>query len=169
METLKKLKERLERINYADKHISTKTAAELRSFIDENGYNLLTNNSFLCDIDCDFIYNLPDEINFDDFADYDDFVNFVTDELTEKGVFDIEIIYYYNAMKFLIERDQSLSESLEIAVEYGYTMEDLNSELLASLLASKIARDTFEVNFEDEFELIKECHDIVSDLEYKTE
>ena len=45
-----------------------------------------------------------------------------------------EIIYYYEAMKYLSREDASLSQSLEIASEYGYTTENLNSELLATLL-----------------------------------
>jgi len=37
-------------------------------------------------------------------------------------------------MKYLLREDTSLCESLEIASEYGYTTENLNSELLATLL-----------------------------------
>lgn len=59
------------------------------------------------------------------------------DELNEKVIEYInsrEIIYYSKAMTYLSENDASLSESLEIAHEYGYTTENLNSELLATLL-----------------------------------
>ena len=45
-----------------------------------------------------------------------------------------DIIYYHEAMKYLLREDTSLCESLEIASEYGYTTENLNSELLATLL-----------------------------------
>ena len=48
-----------------------------------------------------------------------------------------EIIYYYEAMKYLAREDASLSESLELAIEYGYTVENLNSEILATLLYQK--------------------------------
>jgi len=45
-----------------------------------------------------------------------------------------EIIYYSKAIKYLSREDASLSDSLDIASEYGYTTEQLNSELLATLL-----------------------------------
>ena len=45
-----------------------------------------------------------------------------------------EIIYYSEAIKYLMREDASLSDSLDIASEYGYTTEQLNSELLATLL-----------------------------------
>lgn len=67
----------------------------------------------------------------------------IFDMLDEKDAFNIEIIYYYNAMEYLREHDNSLNQSLEIAQELGYKLTDLNSELLASLLASQNARDDF--------------------------
>ena len=45
-----------------------------------------------------------------------------------------EIIYYSEAIKYLMREDASLSDSLDIASEYGFTTEQLNSELLATLL-----------------------------------
>jgi len=64
-------------------------------------------------------------------------------DLQDNGYFNEEIIYYYNAMKYLQENDCSLSESLEIATEYGYTTENLNSETLASLHASRKKEEDF--------------------------
>ena len=64
--------------------------------------------------------------------------------IEENGGFDIEVIYYSNAIKFLAENDPSLRESLELAEEFGYSAKDLNSVILASLLASKIEREKFE-------------------------
>jgi uncharacterized protein (DUF1786 family) len=63
--------------------------------------------------------------------------------------FEVEIIYYRDAMEYLMERDTSLRESLEIAHEFGYTPDNINSELLASLLASKECREEF-MSYEDE-------------------
>ena len=63
-------------------------------------------------------------------------VNDIFDDLQNNGFFNIEIIYYYKAIEYLKENDFSLCESLEIANEYGYTLENINSELLASLHAS---------------------------------
>ena len=63
--------------------------------------------------------------------------------------FEVEVIYYTTAMEYLMERDPSLRESLEIAEEYGYTPSNITSEVLASLLASKECREEF-MSYEDE-------------------
>lgn len=89
-------------------------------------------------------------------CDFNDYVkNYVSDEdieacetvedvreLLEKAnedyeITDTEVIYYTNAIAYLQENDPSLSESLEIASEYGYETSKLNSEILASLLMSR--------------------------------
>jgi hypothetical protein len=169
MERLKEIKRELEgiesfpfaKINFV---IDDERAEELIEEIEKIGKELLLiNGSFLCDVDIDVLYYLSD-FKFSDFYDFDEFENFVIECLENENAFNIEIIYYYKAMQFLTEHDQSLSESLEIASEYGYTTENLNSGLLASLLASRMARDSFQVNFEDEFNLIKECLELVEDL-----
>ncbi len=76
----------------------------------------------------------------DDINDYQE----LQEELQEQSAFDIDIIYYHKAMEYLMENDTSLSESMEIADEYGYEPKNINSELLASLLASRDARDEFD-------------------------
>ena len=68
-------------------------------------------------------------------ADYDS--SEIYEELREQNYFDEEIIYYSKALEYLKENDPSFSESLEIAAEYGYNTENLNSEELASLHASR--------------------------------
>ena len=55
----------------------------------------------------------------------------------------MEVIYYASAMEYLMENDNSLRESLEIANDLGYELKNLNSEILASLLASQNSRDEF--------------------------
>ena len=60
---------------------------------------------------------------------FNDFCDKVNDAIMQE-----DIIYYYEAMKYLLREDSSLSQSLEIASEHGYTTENLNSELLATLL-----------------------------------
>jgi len=82
-------------------------------------------------------YLSEDELN--DVTDYDD----LYEQLDEKGAFNIEIIYYKNAIEYLEKHDPSLNESLSLADEYGYSVDDLNSEILASLLASQNARIEF--------------------------
>lgn len=91
---------------------------------------------YLPEIDIDSILHYND---IEDINDSDD----LYDLLHENYAFDIEIIYYSTAMKYLTEHDQSLSESIEIAIERGYELENLNSETLASLHASQKARDDF--------------------------
>lgn len=75
----------------------------------------------------------------------------IYDILDDNNAFDIEIIYYSNAMEYLTEQDTSLTESIELVVEYGIELENINSELLASLLASKITREAFW-GYRDEIE-----------------
>jgi hypothetical protein len=83
----------------------------------------------------DIMYHVDaDEVNsFDD----------VYEAIENDRGFEVEIIYYRNAMEYLMERDTSLRESLEIAEEYGYTPSNITSEVLASLLASKECREEF--------------------------
>ena len=77
----------------------------------------------------------------DDLGDYD--ADQIQEELQDNGFFTVEIIYYYKAMEYLKEHDTSLGESIEIAIEYGYTLEGLNSETLASLHASRERENKF--------------------------
>jgi len=58
-------------------------------------------------------------------------------EAIEDGMFDEDVIYYAVAIDYLKEYDPSLKESLEIANQYGYQLQNINSELLASLLKSQ--------------------------------
>ena len=73
-------------------------------------------------------------------------VNDIFDDLQTNGYFNEEVIYYSTAIRYLKDNDPSLTESLEIATEYGYEAKNLNSELLASLHASQKKENTF---FED--------------------
>lgn len=45
-----------------------------------------------------------------------------------------EVIYYSNAMEYLSNNDNSLKESIGIALDMGYELKNVNSELLATLL-----------------------------------
>jgi hypothetical protein len=55
-------------------------------------------------------------------------------EYLQDRVYEQEIIYYDNAIKFLEEHDASLHKSLEIASELCYSLDGVNSETLATLL-----------------------------------
>lgn len=73
----------------------------------------------------------------------------IYESINENNGFDIEIIYYSYAMEYLTRNDNSLRESIEIAIDYGYELKNINSELLASLLASQNSRYEFN-NYENE-------------------
>lgn len=70
-------------------------------------------------------------------------VDNIREYLEDGGFFHQEVIYYGDAMEFLAKNDVSLCESLQLASEYGYSIESLNSEILASLLKSENCRNDF--------------------------
>jgi sugar phosphate isomerase/epimerase len=87
---------------------------------------------------------LPDYLNEDEF----DEINIWTSDdietiLEDNGAFYVEIIYYSRAIKYLSENDASLRSSIDLAVDMGFNLEDINSETLASLHASQKAREDF--------------------------
>lgn len=67
----------------------------------------------------------------------------IFDDLHDNGFFTVDIIYYSKAIEYLKENDPSLCESLEIASEYDYSLQNLNSEALASLHASRDRENKF--------------------------
>jgi hypothetical protein len=87
------------------------------------------------------------------------------DSIEDNNGFDIEIIYYSNAIEYLQENDPSLRESLEIASEYGFETGKLNSEILASLLASRNERDEFYELESELTELFEEITELESSIE----
>lgn len=104
----------------------------------------------------DFFRNYISEIYED--TDFDD----ITEILRDANAFDVEVLYSSTAIKFLSEHDAGLTESLEIAKEYGYDIENLNSELLASLLKSRMLEESW-------YELRSEVEDFLSELEWDEE
>lgn len=97
--------------------------------------------TFLDSIEIDNV-NLMDFVNIDE-IDTDNAAESIFEMINDNGGFNVDIIYYSNAIEYLKRYDNCLTESIEIAIEYGYTIENLNSELLASLLASKNAMNDF--------------------------
>jgi len=87
--------------------------------------------------DIDITYYIQD---YSDIQDADDVYEIIRDN----NGFDAEVIYYSTAISYLTEHDPSLTESLGIAEEFGYTIDNLNSETLASLLKSRHLEDEFE-------------------------
>lgn len=98
-------------------------------------------------INIDFRYMLQNE----DFTTVEE----IRDILENNSAFDIEVIYYSNAIKILAEYDNSLRDSLEIANDMGFELKNINSELLASLLMSQKAREEF-AEIESELETLLE-------------
>ncbi len=88
---------------------------------------LLKDNYLLNDyLDCDNLLN--DEIdNIDEFS-----------EVVQERINETEVIYYSEAMKLLNVHDTSLTISLSLASDFGYSTIDLNSELLATLLIQQM-------------------------------
>lgn len=91
-----------------------------------------------------------DEVNiFDD----------VYEAIDDANGFDVEIIYYASAMKYLTENDTSLRESLEIASDMGFEVKNLSSEVLASLLASQRCREDFQLLYDEIKDFFNELED----------
>lgn len=74
--------------------------------------------------------------------DFDEFNDKVYEAISYE-----DVIYYSEAIKYLSREDASLSDSLEIASEHGYTTDQLNSELLATLLyQQKLNEQWYEIS-----------------------
>ncbi len=90
--------------------------------------------------------------------DAEDLIDKIEGQIEENGGFNVEIVYNSNAMEYLSEHDPSLEDSLNLAMEFGYKIDDLNSEILASLLASEASRQKFRYNIVPELgSLIEEA------------
>ena len=100
-------------------------------------------------------------INIED-INFSDPYNSIYEMIDDNNGFDIEVIYYSNAIDYLRENDPSLKESLGIASEYGFELDSLSSETLASLLKSQNERENFT-------ELESEINDFFSGLELEEE
>lgn len=90
--------------------------------------------------------------------DQENAYNSIYDMIDDHNGFDIDIIYDSRAMRYLMENDPSLTESLGIAAKYGFDLSRLNSETLASLLASQNSRNEF-AELEDEITEFFESED----------
>tara|TARA_R100001594_G_C4004931_1_gene255627 strand:- start:8 stop:397 length:390 start_codon:yes stop_codon:yes gene_type:complete len=110
-------------------------------------YNLIENT---CDID------LRNEGI--DLLDYD--TDSLCDYINESNLLDVDIIYYHKAMKYLMENDTSLYESMEIAQDYGYEPKNINSELLASLHATQNNHEKFNTIQEELEELFNKLEEV---------
>ena len=105
-----------------------------------NRLNELSSNLYLSDY-----YN--EGIEIDEFM-----------EQALEGIYSQEIIYYYKAMEYLKENDNSLNLSLEIADELGFETSSLNSELLATLLyQNNLRNELYSLQYEIDQILSETC------------
>lgn len=111
-------------------NLSEIQVSQIQEFFNENALTHLNINDYISGYD---LNNLDFNNAFED----------ILDILDSNEAFYIEIIYYKDAMEYLSKYDYSLHHSLSIAAEYGYKLEDLSSEILASLIASEITRGAF--------------------------
>lgn len=119
-------------------NLSPKHFERIQAFFNEIALNHLNANDFLTEDD---LQNLDFSNAFEE----------ILEILEDKNAFDIEIIYYRTAIEYLCKHDASLVDSLELAHELGYDIQQLTSETLASLLASSIIKDAFFGLSEDIF------------------
>jgi len=85
----------------------------------------------MSELDIEFIYKVDGE----QFETQDEAIDYCYNE---------EIIYYYKATEYLLEHDSSLRDSLDLASEMGFTLENLNSEVLATLLYQRNLLESIE-------------------------
>ena len=83
------------------------------------------------EIEIEFIYKVDGE----QFETEDEAIDYCHEQ---------EIIYYYKATEYLLENDSSLRDSLDLASEMGCTLENLNSEVLATLLYQRDLLESIE-------------------------
>ena len=99
----------------------------INEMINENtGGNMKTTNEKLKELFKDTGFEC---YQYNDFEAADDLIEALREQIQED-----EVIYYSKAMKYLSGNDGSLKESLGLAHDLGYTMDKINSELLATLL-----------------------------------
>ena len=109
-----------------------KTISEIREFFGQ----------LSTDID---VNNYLDDLQVESIDSFDKLVDELDNAFNECG----EIIYYSNAIKYLMENDPSLAESIELANDLGYELENINSELLATIHNQNRIRSEF-MELEDE-------------------
>jgi hypothetical protein len=105
----------------------------------------------------DYEYLLEDAIDGQDISVFENGI----DDLFN----DYLIVYYNNAMPFLMEEDPSLEEALEYADELGFSIRDLDSEKLANLLLEKRIREEWEEIKSDVEDVLMEDTDDEEDEE----
>lgn len=110
----------------------------------------------------DYVFNYVDEEDLKEIETVEDLVEYIELINQDGDVTNAEVIYYYKAIEYLKENDPSLMESLEIAADFGFELDKLNSELLASLLMTRYNEEDWR-DFLIKVE--KECFDLIKEVE----
>lgn len=103
-------------------------------------------NSLNTEIDITNFVNCED-LEIEDFSG--NMFQKIVDIIEDNNGFEQEVGFYASAMDYLRENDPSLRQSLELAHDLGFTADNLNSEILASILKTDIVREEFN-ELEDE-------------------
>lgn len=83
-----------------------------------------------------------------DFSSEDELRDYIQDRISE-----YDLIYYARAIGYLKDNDPSLRDSLDAAIEYGYSMDNLTSEILATLLIQRyMSEELSELDFSGLFD-----------------
>jgi len=89
-------------------------------------------------IDVDILYY------FDwDSIDWEDAGNKLYNVIDTDSGFEFEFSHYGTAMEYLSKNDYSLTNSLQIASDLGYEVDNLNSVILASIMVSQEMKEEF--------------------------
>lgn len=89
-------------------------------------------------------------------GDTNDIKEQILDEIGDYVSENVMVVYYSNAIKYLAEVDPSLMDSMEIAYDLGYSPEDINSELLATLLLQDKMKEIITENIDSYIDAILE-------------
>jgi hypothetical protein len=110
----------------------------------------------------DYIFNYCNEEQLKNIETIEDLNEYLDTLNEDHDITNVEVIYYHSAIDYLKQNDASLIESLEIAKELGYSIENLNSELLASLLKTQNNEEAYQEVLEN---IKKECVNIFEEVQ----
>lgn len=83
----------------------------------------------------------------------------IVDEKVNTWISEQEVIYYSRAIEYLQKNDPSLRNAFAAAEEYGFTLDRLDSEKLATILLQSNMYESWGEVYSDVEELISELND----------
>lgn len=101
---------------------------------------IIEEEQYKTDLDLMNFINEDDLLNIENINQLKEYIE---DLNQDQEITNEDIIYFSNAIDYLQENDASLIESIGLAIDLGYSIKNLNSELLASLLKSQNNVDEF--------------------------